>query len=88
MLDQIEALKKIQIIMATFQPMDQLRDFYHKYKLKKYSNIKLGRDTKYLLPPFYKMKSLPFLALYDKNAKLITTFEGNVGIDVLLKHFQ
>jgi len=48
----------------------------------------MGRDTKFFLPPYYKMQSLPFQALYDKNGELITTFEGNVQIDKLLEAFN
>jgi hypothetical protein len=48
----------------------------------------LGRDTKFFLPPFFKIQNLPFQALYDKSGKLITTFEGNVKIDKLLAAFN
>jgi hypothetical protein len=48
----------------------------------------MGRDTKFFLPPFYHMQSLPYLALYDKGGHLITTFEGNVKIDKLLEAFE
>jgi hypothetical protein len=59
-----------------------------KYKLSEYPNIVTGRDTRYLLQPFYKIRGLPFQALYDSNARLLTTFEGNIGIDQLVAAFQ
>jgi cytochrome oxidase Cu insertion factor (SCO1/SenC/PrrC family) len=80
-------LEKIQVIMATFQPMDELKNFIKKYALDKQPNFRFGRDVKFLLPPFYKMDSMPYLALYDKNGKLITTFEGTTKMERVWKAF-
>ena len=48
----------------------------------------MGRDEKYMLPPFYRMKSLPYLALYDKKGQFITSFEGNQKVDTILNAFE
>ena len=88
MISRKDELKGIQIIMATYAPMNELRDFIEKYKLAGYPNIKTGRDTKYMLQPFYKIGGLPYQALYDDKGKLIATFEGNVKIDTLLTSFK
>lgn len=88
MLAAIDSLKDIQIVMATYQPFEEMVDFNQKYSIEKYSNIKLGRDTKYFLPPYYRMKSLPFLALYDKKGNFIASFEGNQKIAKLLEAFD
>jgi peroxiredoxin len=84
---QMDELKKYQIVMVTYQPFGEMVDFYKEHKIAGYSNVKMGRDTKFFLPPFYKIKSLPFQALYDKKGELITTFEGNVDITKVLKAF-
>jgi thioredoxin-related protein len=84
----IDSLKDIQIVMATNQPFAEMVEFNEKYCLEKYSNIKLGRDTKYFFPPFYRMKSLPHLALYDDKGIYITSFEGNQKITTLLDAFN
>jgi cytochrome oxidase Cu insertion factor (SCO1/SenC/PrrC family) len=81
-------LKKLQVVMVTYQPMEQLVDFVKKYKLADHSNFKTGRDIKFQLPGFYQIKSLPYFALYDKDFKLITTFESNTKVDKLLKAFR
>jgi len=88
MLAAIDSLKDIQIIMATYQPFEEMVAFNKKYNLEKYSNIKLGRDTKYFFPPFYQMKSLPHLALYNERGNYITSFEGNQKISTLLGAFD
>ncbi|HLA60557.1 MAG TPA: hypothetical protein VK622_17405 [Puia sp.] len=80
--------KDIEIVMATFQPFDEMKSFYTYFRLADHSNILMGRDDKYMLPPYYRMQSLPCLALYDKKGQFITKFEGNQKVDTLLLAFQ
>ena len=88
MLAAIDSLKDIQIIMATYQPFEEMVAFNHKYSIDKYNNIKMGRDTKYFFPPFYRMKSLPHMALYNEKGNYITSYEGNQKIAKLLDAFD
>jgi len=88
MLAAIDSLKDIQIVMATYQPFEEMVAFNQKYGIDKYSNIKMGRDTKYFFPPFYRMKSLPHIALYNDQGNYITSFEGNQPIAKLLNAFD
>jgi thioredoxin-related protein len=85
---RMKDLKKYQIVMVTYQPWEEMVAFYKSEKIASYPNIKMGRDTKFFLPPFFKIQSLPFQALYDKNGDLVTTFAGNVKIDKLLAAFN
>ncbi|MFT3824046.1 MAG: redoxin domain-containing protein [Chitinophagaceae bacterium] len=87
MLARMDDLKNYQIVLASYQDMSDIRAFYAEYKLDKYSNIKIGRDTKFSLVPFFKMNVIPYLALYDKNGNLVTTFESNVAVDKILAAF-
>ena len=88
MTKNMDDLKKYQILMVTYQPFEEMVDFYKTQHVAQYSNIKLARDTKFVLPPFYRIQSLPYMALYDKKGNLVTTFEGNVKIDKMLKAFN
>ena len=88
MIRQSDSFKNIQIIMATYSPMNELIDFMNTYALNRFPNLKAGRDTKYMLQPFYKISGLPYQALYDTSGNLITTFEGNVKVDQVLSAFQ
>ena len=60
--------KDIEIVMATFQPFDEMKAFYTYFRIGDHANILMGRDEKYMLPPFYRMQSLPFLASTIKKA--------------------
>jgi thioredoxin-related protein len=84
----MDSLANIQIVMAAYQPLEEIREFFKKYELARYSNIKIGRDSKFMLPPFYDMKNLPYLALYDQKGNLLTTFEGNVTVAKLANAFE
>lgn len=88
LLAEMDKLKNIEIVMATYFPFSEMKQFYDYYRIAGYSNIKLGRDEKYQIPSHYKIQSLPFLALYDKKGNLITTFEGNQKISILLEAFN
>ena len=88
MLTRKKELSKYQIILATYQPEEEMAGFQTLYQLQKYPNIRMGRDSKFLLPPFYRIKNLPFVALYTKKGELITTFDGNVKVETLLKSFN
>ncbi|HEY0679760.1 MAG TPA: redoxin domain-containing protein [Chitinophagaceae bacterium] len=84
----IDAFKNIQLVLATVQPFEMMKAFHEKYQLDKHSNIFLGRDIKYTLPPFFQMRNLPYLALYNRKGDLITTFEGNVKTKKLIDAFS
>ena len=88
MLKDMSIFNDIQLVMASFQPFEQIKAFNEKYQLAKYKNLYIGRDTKYFLPPFYRMYNLPYLALYNSKGDLITTFEGNVKPDKLKNAFN
>jgi thioredoxin-related protein len=80
--------RDIEIVMATYQHFDEMKSFYEYFRIADHSNILMGRDEKYFLPPFFRMQSLPFLALYDKKQQFITKFEGNQNVDTILMAFD
>lgn len=84
----IDAFKKIQIIMATTASITSMKEFYNNLDLGRFKNIQTGRDFQYMLPSFYMIRSLPYLAMYDKKGKLLTTFEGAMKIEDLIKVFD
>lgn len=87
LLIDIQAFRDVQIVLATPEPFDKMKAFHQKFNLSKYPNIRLGRDTKYVLPPFYRMRNLPFLALYNKKWSLITAYDGNAKTADLIEAF-
>jgi len=87
-LADMKDFKDIEIVMASPMSMDEIKTFYTYYRIGEHPNIRMGRDEKYFLPPYFKMSSYPYLALYDKKGNLITSFEGNQKIATLLSAFH
>jgi thioredoxin-related protein len=88
LLASMDQFKDIEIVMATLLPYHEMKEFYNYYRIADHPNIKMGRDEKAVLPGFYKIHSLPYLALYDKKGNLITTFEGSQKIATLMDAFN
>jgi thiol-disulfide isomerase/thioredoxin len=84
-LERIKDLGDLQIVMTTFQPMDKMRKFYKEYAIAKYPTIRMGRDVSYFFGGFYKGRSIPYLAIYDRNQKLVKIYDGGATIDKLLE---
>jgi thiol-disulfide isomerase/thioredoxin len=78
-------LADLQIVMTTYQPMEKMRRFYKDYRIAEFSNIFMGRDMLYFFGQFYNPKSIPFLAIYDKQHKLVRVYEGGAKIDKILE---
>ena len=84
----IDKFKKIEIVMATPREFSTMKDFYAHYELSRFKNIHVGKDMAFTLPVFYNIRSLPFLAFYDKKGNLIDTFEGSMPIEQVLGKFN
>lgn len=84
----IDELKKVQIVMATLLPFQKMKEFYVKYDLQRFANIKVGKDMNYMLSSFYDMHNLPFLAFYDKKGNLIEGIEGALPIEKVIEKFK
>jgi thioredoxin-related protein len=80
--------RDIEIVMATYQPFDEMKSFYTYYRIADHPEILMGRDEKFMLPPYFRMQSLPCLVLYDKKGNFVRKFEGNQKVDTLLNAFD
>lgn len=83
-----DALKDLHIIMATLHPVWQMNAFAEQYDLKQIRGLVIGRDFSYVLPSFYGIHNLPYLAFYNKKGGLITGFEGSMPLDKILQTFR
>lgn len=77
----IAKFKNAQIVMVEFLPHHQMVKFYKDYKIENYPNIIMGRDSKYFLPLFFKVESLPAIYVYDKKGRFKQAFSGSVSMD-------
>ncbi|MBD0376629.1 MAG: redoxin domain-containing protein [Flavisolibacter sp.] len=83
-----EELKNIEIVMATMHSVTQMNQFIQTYRLNELPNVVVGKDIYYILPPFYNIRNLPFMAFYDKKGKLISVFEGSLPMQKVVAVFK
>ncbi len=87
-INNIDALKKVQIIMSTTLPFDKMLTFYNNYDLKRFDNIIVGKDAGYMLPVFYEIRHLPFLAFYNKRKELISVSPSQMPVNKIIEELK
>jgi len=83
-----DALKNIEIVMATLHTITQMNDFVKTYGLGALPNVVVGKDVHYILPPFYSIQSLPYMAFYKANGDLMDTIEGSLPMEKVVARFK
>jgi len=80
-----DKFKNVFFVWVSYLSMPQIKSFAEEYKLLDAKNIRVGRDTKYFIPPYYHLKYTPFIAVYGKDGKLIQTYDGGTEPDTIVK---
>ena len=81
----IKRFKDVFFVWVSYQPLEEIQTFAETYKMLKTKNMVIGRDPKYYVPSFFRVKYTPYIAAYDKNGKLLQTFEGGADADTLYR---
>ncbi|MBI3140177.1 MAG: redoxin domain-containing protein [Sphingobacteriales bacterium] len=87
-LNHIAEFKNVHIVMATPMPFDSMLVFREKYKLADYKNITVAQDNKVMMPTYFMIGNLPFLAFYNRKKLLLDTFEGSMPIEKVVAKFK
>lgn len=85
MVTHMDELKNVHILMITMQPLWMIKDFVEKYGLARYPNIVVGRDINYFTPGFFNIRSIPFMAIYNKKGKLVEGFGGTIPFSTVIE---
>jgi len=81
--NDIDKVKDAFFIWVSYLPVPEIKQFADKYKLSQYDNFKFGRDPKYRIPAFYRVRFTPFMAVYNTEGKLMQTFDQGTTPEVL-----
>lgn len=81
----MDQLKDVQIVMTTYKPLTEIREFVSHFGLNKFSNIVVAQDYGFFLPSFYNITYFPFLAFYNKKKELIDVFQGPMPMEKLVE---
>lgn len=78
-----------EVLMITYKPINEIQAFAKAYQTYKYPNIKVGTEgTTYYLRNYYRMQNTPFVALYNKEGKMVTVYQKEVPLDALYKQLK
>ena len=77
-LDDIDKMQNMQFYFVTSFPLSDMVHLYNEYKLSKYPNITVGKDTANFLPDYFKTAFVPYTAIYNKNKKLEKSYTGRI----------
>ncbi|MEO8712282.1 MAG: hypothetical protein ABI405_09180, partial [Parafilimonas sp.] len=72
-----DELKNKQLVMITYLPLADLKTFDSLYDLSSKPFFKLGTEGySFIVRKYYNIERFPFVALYDKQMKLIKILPG------------
>lgn len=77
-------MKDIFFVWVSYLSLDEIRTFAQDYRLLKFKNVRVGRDPKYYIPSFFKVKHTPFIAVYDKNKKFLAAYDGGTDTKTII----
>jgi len=68
--------KDIQVVMITFTDIKMVKNFSEEYNLAAYPNFTLGTEGyTYNVQKYYRLKTTPYIAIYDHKGQLVKAFE-------------
>lgn len=86
---QAANFQKSSVAFITFLPVDKVSKFATDYNLVKYPNMYAGTEgSTFFVRNYYRIKELPFVALYTKNGDFVTSFEKEVNLTVLAEKLK
>lgn len=81
-------LKDVQLLwISSMSSIDEIKNFRHQYGLTG-SNITFLKDPNFSIALFYDVKTLPFIALYDKAGQTRKLYRKAVTAEGIVAAFQ
>ena len=77
-------MRKYFFVWVSYSPLPEIKEFARAYGFQHYNNVLIGRDPNYYLPSYFRVKSTPFIAVYDKDHHLLQTFEKGTEADTII----
>lgn len=85
LIKSISQLKNSRIYFLTAAELRDARGYAHNFRLDQYPDIiTIGKDHEHSFAKIFHPSSIPFLALYDSQKKLIRIYHGEVPVTNLL----
>jgi thiol-disulfide isomerase/thioredoxin len=80
---RMKDFKDVQVVMITFvTQIKAIQIFYRDFDLKKYPNWIVGTEGyTYVVQKYFDVHTTPYIALYDKNRKLVKAWDKAPSVD-------
>jgi len=87
---KMDAFKNTQVVMVTFvQQIKAIQVFARDFDLKKYPNFTVGTEGyTYVVQKYFDVHTTPYIALYDKNRKLVKASDKAPSVDTLVSEVR
>lgn len=83
---QMDVFKNTEILMVTFESLNEVTWFENHYQTKKYPNVKVGMEVPvFFLKNYYHLENTPFTALFNKKGKLMVSYKKYTPLSELIK---
>jgi hypothetical protein len=83
------AFKNAEIVLISFKPVQQLLPFEKKYGTAQHANMHVGTEGwSFYLRNHYRLQKTPFVALYDKQKKLVCSFRETPSLTEIIACFK
>jgi len=79
-IDNFKYLGNIQFCFISPFPLDYIKSFNEHYKLSNYPNVVVVQDVDSSFENYFRARTVPFLAIYDRRQTLKQVFKGKVNI--------
>ena len=81
----IDQFKNIRIYYLTPFPFEQMETFYRAFKLSRYPNIVMARDSANTFMSYFKAKGVPFIGVFDSRKRLLEAVNSQIDAKKLIK---
>jgi hypothetical protein len=81
----MERFKDKELCILTNEDLKGANSFARYFKLNRYNNVIVGRDTGSAFLKTYRIIAVPLTAYFDKNKQLKALYAGRMGPDTFLQ---
>lgn len=85
MQEKAQEFSRIEVCFISTAPRKEIKDFAAVYALDHLKNIRFLQDSTDALATAVGANTVPFMLLYDKDQRLINTYQGSIKLDLILK---
>lgn len=81
--------QKASVAFITYLPVDKVATFEKAYNLAKHPNMYAGTEgSTFFIRNYYRIKELPYVALYTRNGDFVASYEKDVDLSALAEKLK